>query len=455
MKSYQKSTAKRAARWLPVALLSANFSLACGSGADHASASSQSTKGKQESADAPTSQHGGHARTSGGRVVGYISTWRLHGSPALDFSTLTHLNLSFANVMGDGSIDFPEQDRGVIPGIVARAKQGGVKVLAAIGGGTGNAGTELPKDVPGFVEKLLALIAKYDLDGVDIDIEGAQIHAVAYPKLIELLSQQLPKEQVLSVAVAEDNKQNYGPLDKADFLNVMSYDKCGSWDGGRKCEHSTYEDAKGHLAYWSTQTTPDRVVLGMPFYARCWGTACDTSKACVDGTGTCSNVVDYSYADFLSSKFASSATCQPDLLEGEGYYVSLNGPATLASKVALGGNYGGVMIWELGQDTRDGYAFSIVRDALNGVEPHCDTPPSSSGGQSDARRVDNAPSDHASTDSTNASTNKPSMDGAPSDDVPTQAAPVSDGSSDDGSSDDDSSDYDSSDYDSSDDDSWD
>jgi GH18 family chitinase len=204
----------------------------------------------------------------------------LHNSPALDFSTLTHLNLSFANTVEDGSIDFAPEDRDVVSAVIARAKQSGVKVLASVGGGKPNAGKELQDDLTGSVEKLLTLVAKYDLDGIDVDIEGDAINKDAYPKLLDLLSQKLPSELVLSVAVAEYRKDRYGALDKADFLSVMSYDKCGSFNGGVACEQSPYEDARDQLAYWAQRTAAERVVLGMPFFARCWGAACDTRDKC-------------------------------------------------------------------------------------------------------------------------------------------------------------------------------
>lgn len=418
---YERSGAKRAARWFPVAAaLCTNFTLACGSEASGPAADGSAVRGaSRESSGVPDSACGasggsggtstggssaaggawasggdstagtfaaGGASTGGGsfgsggaparaerqRVVGYIQTFRLHDGRALDFSTLTHLNLAFATSKG-GVLDFPAADRGAIPDVVARAKRSGVKVLAAIAGGDADAVKELSdalsRDVPGVVDKILELVKKYDLDGVDIDIEGEQIDPVTYPKLMDELAARLPSDKVLSAAVANWLSENYGSLDKADFLNLMSYDQCGGWSG--PCEHSTLSAARDDLARWSAKTSPDKLVLGVPFYGVCWGTACNPAVCEQDPEKCMKEPPTFPYETLVSGSFASSAICQPDVLEGEGYYVSLNGPATLASKVELSKNYGGVMIWELGQDTRGGELFSAIRNSLHGEKPNC------------------------------------------------------------------------------------
>lgn len=311
-------------------------------------------------------------RAASPRVVGYIQTFRLHDKRPLDFCTLTHLNLAFATAK-DGKIDFAEGDRALIPDVVKLAHKDGVKVLVAIGGGDYPAVKELSDtlatDVPGVVTKILDLVSDYKLDGVDIDIEGEQIDPVSYPKLMDELAARLPSDKVLSATVANWLSSNYGSLDKADFLNVMSYDQCGRWSG--PCPHSTLSAARDDLASWSQKTSPGKVVLGVPFYSVCWGTACDP-EACRRDLEECKKEpTKFTYETLVSSSFASKAVCQPDELQGDGYYVSLNGPETLASKVELSKNYGGIMIWELGQDTRDAELFSVVRNALHGEKPRC------------------------------------------------------------------------------------
>jgi len=370
MASFAKTFSPRAMRWLPVSLLCAGFTFACS--ADGQGPAS-TAPGNREFTAAPKPGDSTKGTASQKRVVGYVQTFRLQSGRSFDLSTLTHLNLAFANpIPGTETIDFPVADRAGVTRLVESAKNQGVKVFAAIGGYGSTAGPAVSKDVSGFVDEVFELVTRYGFDGVDIDIEGTDIDPEAFPRLLEQLAAQRPQGLELSAAVSNWERQRYGALDKPDFLNVMSYDQCAQWSG--PCEQSTLSAAKADLEYWSTVTSPSQVVLGMPFYGRCWGDACHRGLDCSveDNVKTCKEVVDYGYFEILASSFASTSTCQPDVLEGDKYYISLNGPVTLASKVGLSKNYGGVMIWELGHDTSDGYLLSVVRNALNGTEPQCD-----------------------------------------------------------------------------------
>jgi GH18 family chitinase len=148
-----------------------------------------------------------------------------------DFDTLTHLCLAFAIDQG-GSLGFnaePEE----IQALIDAAHEKGVYVLASIAGAAGGQAVEdaiQPDVVDAYVTQLLDLLETFDLDGIDVDIEGNHVGSTYEPFVIKL-SDALPEGKLLTAAVATWNGADFsdGALAEYDFINLMSYDHCGSW----------------------------------------------------------------------------------------------------------------------------------------------------------------------------------------------------------------------------------
>ena len=75
----------------------------------------------------------------------------------------------------------------------------------------------------------------------------------------------------------------------------------------------------------------DKIVLGVPFYGWCWGTGCTATAM--------------TYAEIIT-KWPGAT----DFYVSGGVTVSYNTPATIVMKTQLSKTYGGIMIWEIGQD---------------------------------------------------------------------------------------------------------
>jgi len=368
-------------------LCGAVLALGCGNGASDpsgAASPSHAGRGPTESNQMSDGQPSDalSAETKQSRVVGYLPTYRFAANPPLHLETLTHLNLAFASPDSDGKVVFANTDSKDIQQIVLQAHAAKVKVLVALGGGgKGGKDTTDALDMPAntVVSSLLELVEHYDLDGVDVDIEGENIHPKTYGPLMQTLSKQLaPKHKLLTAAVAEDHKSNYRVLGAADFLNIMSYDQCGGWSP-RACEHSTLAQAQVDLENWSSVQDVDadgvlrtiganNVVLGVPFYGRCWGEKCPGRVP--KGDGTYEKTVDLSYAGILAycagGTFSGCSQSTDVLKSGDeftGYYVSLNSPATIKRKTEKAMAYGGIMIWELGQDDSSASLFAEIANA--------------------------------------------------------------------------------------------
>ncbi len=298
-----------------------------------------------EAADQP-------AMGGGRRVVGYLPDWSYGCFATLDFSALTHLNIAFCNPdpAGQFSCSIPDA---AFHEIVARAHASGVKVLASLGGagGSGNypalvATAESRKQLN---KNLLAYCRKYDLDGIDLDIEG-DVDAAFWPPYedwcLSLRSLCDADSLLLTTATAQWVSRHVSDTAFAcfDFLNIMAYD-----NDTDPVSHASYDFAEASLSYFRIQRgiARDKLVLGVPFYGRGYH---------ADGS------LDWSsYVSFRELLRLNPANYQRDVYAG----IAFNGSKTIQKKCELALQYGGMMIWELSQDaTGETSLLRIIRDRL-------------------------------------------------------------------------------------------
>lgn len=148
--------------------------------------------------------------------------------------------------------------------------------------------------------------------------------------------------KILTVAFPNQTKfsnVSQAALDAFDFINIMSYDATGPWSPSSPGQHSSYSFSVNGINFWknSIDIPGDKLNLGVPFYG-------------YDFIST-SEVNAFSYASMVDSD-ASYADLDN---VGSAYY---NGRITIRDKVNLARNeVGGIMIWELGQDSFDEYSL--------------------------------------------------------------------------------------------------
>jgi GH18 family chitinase len=272
------------------------------------------------------------------RSVVYLPTWRglfTTWSLKLPWSQMTHLNLAFADPMGS-SFSFSGNPDVSVQAVVDAAHVNGVRVLFAIGGANQGsvtvAGLYAPGNVDAFVTNLVAYMNKMNFDGIDLDVEGNPVDGNYGPFVDKLVAKLRPNGKLVTAALG----QWYGDRVPAsayaafDYVNVMSYDHCGDWTP--PCEHSTMDWANKDLTYFRGKNVPaNKLVLGVPFYGYCWGTGCPMTSM--------------TYADIIAKWPGAS-----DWYVNGGISVSYNTPATIVAKTQLSRMYGGIMIWEIGQD---------------------------------------------------------------------------------------------------------
>ena len=156
------------------------------------------------------------------KVVGYIPSYKNMTAvvDSTDLSKLTHINISFLNPNASGAVmsgGDPVCMAGAFGGnaagselsyVVQKPHQAGVKVLVSVAGGvippcSGNWATLLqPGNRTALVNNLLQFVNYFNLDGLDIDIEGALLtnidNAGNYTPFIQALRNGLPSGKLLT-----------------------------------------------------------------------------------------------------------------------------------------------------------------------------------------------------------------------------------------------------------------
>ncbi|MEQ9376483.1 MAG: glycosyl hydrolase family 18 protein [Imperialibacter sp.] len=279
------------------------------------------------------------------RVVGYYSLQAAQTGEVktVPFKQLTHVNLWFLNPDTEGN--FVNDLSGLVPFVEAAHKRN-VKVLFSIGGGSHQPQYQaLLEDGQRskFIESLVMQVTKYGLDGLDVDLESANIDE-NYEAFVTELGQALrAKNKLMTAAIAVYYKDQL--TDKAiaqfDFVNVMSYDRTGPWRPEKPGPHALYEHAVDDLTYFGEdrQVPKGKMTLGVPFYGYGYGPEL-TSKA-----------ISMSYGKIVETFEGSELKDEWTMPDGKILYY--NGIPTMKKKVTLAKEKAsGIMIWQIQGDAK-------------------------------------------------------------------------------------------------------
>lgn len=280
------------------------------------------------------------------KVVGYLPYYRFELSDKIEFCKLTHLNLAFANPDADGNLLIND-----ITTVVSDARTDNPDIIICISIAGGAISPEqkqiwsdlidIPANRPGFIAKIVDYVLQNDLDGVDVDLEWDLVTSGYSDFVLELNTALDNHNKLLTAALPATTRYSNASdvaLDAFDFINIMAYDATGPWKPQDVGPHSSYQFARSGVDFWkNTVNIPsDKLTLGVPFYGYDFST---------------SPVTSITYGQLVKENSNLADVDQSGLT----YY---NGRPTIASKVEMAANdVGGIMIWELGQDSFDQYSL--------------------------------------------------------------------------------------------------
>ncbi len=198
---------------------------------------------------------------------------------------------SYFDIKADGSLDLK-----VDTVFVKEMKKIGVRVVPFLSNHWDRAlGRKGLANRQQLAKQIADAVVKYDLDGVNVDIENVtDADRDNYTQLVKLLREYLPANKEVSVAVAANpygwktgwhGSYDYKELAKySDYLMIMSYDE--SYQGSTPGPVASLGFVEKSIKYALNQQVPsDKIVLGIPFFARYWVND-------VGGNGISSSVVD-------------------------------------------------------------------------------------------------------------------------------------------------------------------
>ncbi|MEH7075966.1 glycoside hydrolase family 18 protein [Neobacillus drentensis] len=301
-------------------------------------------------------------------LIGYVQDYR--DPNMVDYSKLTHVIFSFVHPTKDGAVLFNgDQPLKNLRTVVAKAEKHDTKVILAIGGWYHIKGGESynyfkpaisnPKSRAKLVKELTNIAVREKLDGIDIDFEHPRSTAdaenlAAFAK--ELSAQLHQKKKELSIAVyskihavtlTEVGFVQYEPamFQYVDHVNIMAYD--GQWDDGYNAANlSPYPFTEKIVNYWSNlfdtlKLSKEKLVLGVPSYAQP-----EDPK-----------IKQVSFAAIVDNNPASASK---DTVKMNGTTYHYNGSQTMRKKtrLALNFGFGGMMMWELGQDAQGSHSLT-------------------------------------------------------------------------------------------------
>lgn len=280
------------------------------------------------------------------RVVGYLPYYQFGNVNKIAFEKLTHVCIAFANPDMAGNLDVSGRD---IAPAVAKAKAGGAKVLISLAGGALTSDWWAAwqhhlqlQNRAAFIRKIILYLERYDLNGVDLDLEWQYVNNNYSGFAIQLSDSLRANGKLFTAALPGTYRYpeiSEAALARFDFINMMAYDLRGPWNPNDPGPHSPYSFAENAIKYWRDRqgVTGERLTLGLPFYGYDFADP--------------NNIRSFTYRSMVDK---DPANAQLDQV-GQAWY---NGIPTIIRKTELAlRDLSGVMIWELGQDDFDEYSL--------------------------------------------------------------------------------------------------
>ena len=288
------------------------------------------------------------------KVVAYMPSWR-PGFVMKDWDKITHLCFCFGEVGADGSVNIESIKKNILP-MIKTAHEQGVYALLSIGGGTGGANfsTAILNETSRkkIAENVLKIVDEHNFDGVDVDYEHWDYTPSANNSkrsdALELLYQDLrngmPEKSQLTIASSLSYMKYNGYKESMtqylDFVNLMIYDYTGNWAGSDVGSHSGWNYFLESISKAKELNIPgNKIIAGVPFYGVKF-------KSATSPTGA----EHITYADIVRQY--PGAEEKNEIAEAFIYY---DGKPMIRQKsqYAVNNKLGGIMFWEITQDTND------------------------------------------------------------------------------------------------------
>lgn len=291
--------------------------------------------------------------SSGKAVIGYLPAGDGNFDTQLEqlrWDCLTHVNISFAHAKADGTLNTADVPDDKIARVLEVAHSYGVKVLISVNKNSsgefrtaiGSASTR-----SALAQNIVTFTREHGLDGFDIDYEDYDNwDSASLVAFAEALYGARDEQMAMTCAVVCWKEYTAQWQQYFDYINIMSYDYVMASSSSTPGQHATYDKFVSDLEYWrGTEQAPrEKIVGGLPFYGYSWDD--DMSKDNV-GAVRYSQIISF----FGAKGYDAEEIADADQIS-KTYY---NGRTTIRKKCqyVVENSYGGVMIWQMFQDTQE------------------------------------------------------------------------------------------------------
>jgi len=241
-------------------------------------------------------------------IIGYVGGYRgLIPVDSIDAWRMSHINYAFVDIKDNRAWLHNERTDTINLRRLSGLKKINpfLKVLISIGGWTWskNFSNAVLTDTSAynFASSAVAIVSKYDLDGVDIDWEypgmigdsntylpeDKQHYTVLFKDLrddLDSLSNITHRKYYVTTAVGGSQAYiDHTEMDKVaqytDYINVMSYDYAGGEDSFSSHHTNLYTSSgdahqysadRSIRAFLAAGVPPDKIVMGIAFYGKGW-----------------------------------------------------------------------------------------------------------------------------------------------------------------------------------------
>lgn len=351
-----------------------------------------------------------YAQTNGKPVIiGYVGGYRgrVINMDLISAAKLTHINYAFVNVQHNRAVLSRERTDTVNLKNLSLLKKRNpdIKLLISIGGWSwsGNFSDAVLSDTSrqAFAQSAVAILKRFDLDGIDIDWEypdmnGAgnihrkedkQNYTLMFAELrrqLDIAGQQSGKKLLLTTAVGGfkaflDHTEMGVAAQYINYINLMTYD----YFGNKVAVHHTNLFAssdkdrndnadKAVKAFLAAGVPANKLVMGIAFYGRVFQLNNTAAKGIGDSSTQHLRQADYYFIkDSLVNKkgyvmYRDTMAKAPYLFNSETrQFITYDDEWSVDNKCryVLANKMGGVMFWEYDSDPKD-YLLDQINTSL-------------------------------------------------------------------------------------------
>lgn len=325
-------------------------------------------------------------------VFGYLPDWEYlkNANQYINYSLITHLAVFPFTADGDGNIQDPSSWPWNV--VINNVRNNNVKLILTLVNFTSSEIHNLFTSTTSkqtLFDNISSNITKYGFNGVNIDFENVKLEdrntlIISFLTDLKIFLNKIDPTLELSFASPSINLGgwNFEGISLAcDYLFVMGYDYYGSWSditaptsplsGTNFNITRTLEDDYSNIV----KATPNKLILGVPYYGNYWKTKTQDPYTKVDTTKTGKEWVSHlTYKEIIPSYNqkemmwdAISKTPWIRWQDTKWNQIWYDNDSSLALKynLAIQKNLKGIGIWALGYDSGRSELWNLINRKFN------------------------------------------------------------------------------------------